>query len=122
MARKQKNANAKANNDSATPFDGLRNAAAAVMSIPAAVMAANRPVQDESPAPAAPSPSPVVGARRVYTRKDFASGQWSSGFACSKCGCQDLRVHRTDRRPESSAIVRTRICRNCGEIKMTVEQ
>ena len=119
MARKQKNANA--NNENATPFDGLRNAAAAVMSIPAAVMAANRPVQDDGQ-PAAAAPSPVVGARRVYTREDFAAGQWSSGFACSKCGCQDLRVHRTDRRPESSAIVRTRICRNCGEIKRTVEQ
>ena len=97
--------------------------------LPPAVMAANRPVQEKDsarPIAVAQQPAPASLAqnvRKVYTREDFASNKsWVSGFVCGKCGCQDLRVFRTERCPESRAIVRTRICRNCGEKVKTVEQ
>jgi len=100
--------------------------------LPASVMAANHPVESDreedgsNPTPSTrtvPPPPTALNMRRVYTREDFLPGKaWVSGFACGKCGCEDLRVFRTERCPESRAVVRTRICRNCGEKVKTVEQ
>jgi hypothetical protein len=107
-----------------TPFDGIGTG------LPACVIAANSRVQtdgeqpDAPDRPARPAAASVVTGRREYTREDFAAaaGGWVSGFACKRCGCQDMRVHRTERCLDSAAVVRTRVCRNCGEKVKTVEQ
>jgi len=43
-----------------------------------------------------------------------------SGLMCKKCGCHNFRVNYT--RPKAGAIMRRRICRNCGTALITWER
>lgn len=42
------------------------------------------------------------------------------GLACGNCGCRHFYVRNTI--PAAAAIVRYRICRNCGHVKRTREK
>lgn len=104
--------------------------------IPSVVLAANKTIDedqdDQMPQATTPAEIPqhqpqstIVTTRKQYTRADFAvasAGAWVSGFACEKCGCQDMRVIDTRRMPGDGMVVRMRRCRNCGHQQKTVEQ
>lgn len=53
--------------------------------------------------------------------QQYMERQHEGGLVCAKCGCHHLPVQST-RKWTTGKVLRTRICRNCGQKVETLEQ
>jgi len=66
-----------------------------------------------------PNERPTLGQLKADGATDEERAE-QSGLVCRKCGCHNFRVDYT--RPKPDAIMRRRICRNCGAALITWER
>ena len=55
------------------------------------------------------------------TLAQLAAHSNANPWACPRCGCRDWRVANTYDCKTDSSIHRRRICRNCNEVRISIE-